>query len=295
MEPKNIEASFCFGMPELPEVETICARLRPIIVGKSVSDIKVFRDKSFQGNLTQLVGRTIQDVKRRAKIIRLKLDRSLNVVIHLKMTGQLIYQDEHQKVGGGHPTADWTRQLPSSHTRIIIDFADNSKLFFNDMRVFGWMKVVNDEAVSQLFSQFGPDANSPDLTVDYLQSALSSHTIPIKQAIMSNEIIAGIGNIYAAEALFFAALHPLRPANSLSKIELRKLINAIQLVIQAGIDHGGTTFDGQFVAIDGLSGQHQHHLSVYGKKDEICLVCGAPISKIKIGGRGTYFCENCQR
>ncbi|HQM15696.1 MAG TPA: bifunctional DNA-formamidopyrimidine glycosylase/DNA-(apurinic or apyrimidinic site) lyase [Candidatus Woesebacteria bacterium] len=281
-------------MPELPEVETICTRLKPIIVGKTIAKIEVLREKSFHGEINRIIGQPVLDVVRRAKLIRVMLDHSLNLVIHLKMTGQLIFQDDQVKIGGGHPTADWIHQLPSSHTRVVIHFRDNSKLFFNDLRVFGWIRIMSDSDVSQLFSVFGPDANSQELTANYLGLALQSRTISIKQAIMNNEIIAGVGNIYAVEALFMAGIHPLRQANSLTKNELVKLIESIRMVIQAGIDHQGTTFDGQYVAIDGLSGQHQHFLSVYGKKDGICPSCAGPISKIKIGGRGTYLCEKCQ-
>lgn len=281
-------------MPELPEVETVKRRLSEILTGKVVSDIDVLREKSFEGSPKEVCYLEIESVSRRAKLLRIKFNNDLNLLIHLKMTGQLIYTDEGQRIGGGHPTADWIDSLPSSHTRVVIHFNDESTLFFNDMRVFGWIKVLTDNQVEEEYCRYGPDVNSSDFTAQYLKEKLKTRTIPIKQAIMINEILAGVGNIYASEALFLAGIDPRKSASSLSSKEIKKLVVEIKKVIEAGIKHGGTTFDGKFVDVSGLSGSHQEHLHVYGREGKKCDNCGSEIKKVKIGGRGTYYCENCQ-
>ena len=281
-------------MPELPEVETVKQRLSEILTGKTISQIKVLREKSFKGNPQQVAGLCINNISRRAKLLRFKFDNNLNLLIHLKMTGQLIYTDNDQRIGGGHPTADWVDSLPSSHTRVVIHFEDGSTLFFNDMRVFGWIKMLTDDQIQQEYSRYGPDANSSEFTAEYLKEKLQTRTIAIKQAIMINEILAGVGNIYASEALFLAGIDPRKSAKKLSLQEVKLLVVEIKKVIEAGIKHGGTTFDGKFVDVSGLSGNHQEHLHVYGREGEKCDNCGSEIKKVKIGGRGTYYCEHCQ-
>jgi formamidopyrimidine-DNA glycosylase len=281
-------------MPELPEVETVRQRLEQVLIGKTISQIQVLRDKSFQGQTQKVIGASIQAVSRKAKLLRLRLNNDLNLLIHLKMTGQLIFVDDDVKTGGGHPTADWVRALPSKHTRVIIEFSDDSKLYFNDMRVFGWMRVLDDEQVLAEFNKYGPDVIDENFTAEYLQKKLANRTIAIKEAIMVNQIVGGIGNIYANEALFEAGIDPRRSAKSLSLDELRHLVTASKQVIRAGLKAGGTTFDGRYVDVDGLAGSYQNQLKVYGKEGELCPNCQAKIKKIKIGQRGTYFCPQCQ-
>jgi len=290
-------------MPELPEVETIKNRLVNLVVGKPIVNIQVLRDKSFRGDPDKLIGLQFIKVTRRAKIINFHLAQNIdqsknfglsNLLIHLKMTGQLIYVDENTKVGGGHPTADWVNDLPSKHTRVIIQFVDKSNLFFNDMRVFGWVWLMDKDLVEQEFSKYGPDINDPSLGLAYLIASLKNRRIPIKQAIMDNKVIAGVGNIYASEALFVAGVHPQRPANSLREEEMSKLFIAMQKVIDRSIKLGGTTFDGKYVGVDGFAGGFQNELQVYGQNNKQCPNCGSLIKRIKLGGRGTFFCERCQ-
>jgi formamidopyrimidine-DNA glycosylase len=282
-------------MPELPEVETIKIRLTEVLIGKTVGHIRIFQAKSFQGESESLLLQHIAGVQRRGKLLCLVFSNDLNLLIHLKMTGQLIYQDKKQKIGGGHPTADWTNTLPSLHTRVVITFTDNSELFFNDMRIFGWMRILTNEQLVTEWKGLGPDANDSRFTAKYLFTKLAARTVPIKQAIMMNELVAGVGNIYAAEALFVAQIDPRRSANSLNMVEIARLVKAIKQVIAEGIEYQGTTFDGKYVSVDGLAGSYQTKLRVYGRKGEKCLVCQQPITKIKLGGRGTYFCQQCQR
>ncbi len=282
-------------MPELPEVETVKRRLNQVVAGKTIEDIQVLRKKSFSGQIESILNSKITAIKRQAKLIRFCLDNDKNLLVHLKMTGQLIYVSDEERIGGGHPTSDWIDQLPGKHTRIIFTFADESHLYFNDMRVFGWIRVLTDEQVEAEFDKYGPDANTDDFTTKYLQKALSNRTIPIKQAILIGKIVGGIGNIYACEALFEAGIDPRRPANQLSDQEYERLVLAIKKVLQQGIKSGGTTFDGSYVNVDGLSGNYQEKLKVYGREDEGCLRCSGKVKKIKISGRGTYFCPSCQK
>ncbi len=265
-----------------------------MVVGKQIKEIQVLRQKSFQGSVEDVVGAEIKAVNRRAKLLRFRLSNNLNLLVHLKMTGQLIFVSDDTKVGGGHPTADWTRDLPGKHTRVVINFADDSTLFFNDMRVFGWIRVLNDEQVLQEYSKYGPDVTEPEFNAEYLQEKLKNRTIPIKRAIMINQIAGGIGNIYASEALFVAGIDPRKPAKSLNHEELQDLVKASKQVIKEGVRAGGTTFDGQYVDVDGLAGEYQEQLRVYGREGEPCLNCCEEIKKIKQGQRGTYFCPKCQ-
>lgn len=284
-------------MPELPEVETVKRRLNEVVVDKTIAQVEVLRKKSFQGNLQKILNQSIIQVSRRAKLLRLKITGPYDCLVHLKMTGQLICVGQGERVGGGHPTADWIHQLPGDHTRVIITFKDETKLFFNDMRVFGWIKVADDQAVKQEFDKYGPDVNQPEFTVDYLQEKLSNRTIPIKQAILIGQIVGGIGNIYACEGLYQAKIDPRKPAQELSRDELERLVLALKQVIKRAIEFGGTTFDGKYVDASGLAGNFQDELKVYGQEGEPCHdpECGGKIKKIKISGRGTCFCPSCQK
>jgi formamidopyrimidine-DNA glycosylase len=282
-------------MPELPEVETIKSRLSEIIIGQRIQSIEVLRTKSFQGNQTALIGATITAVERRAKVLSLELSSGYSVLVHLKMTGQIIVVTDQVRIGGGHPTADWVRDLPSPHTRVIIRFqAPNAALFFNDQRVFGWMKVVNQKQKQQELSCYGPDINSDDLSPDFFWSGLQRSRQPIKVRIMDGSFVAGVGNIYACDALNLAGISPFRPCNTLTRLETEKLLMATVTVIKKGIALRGTTFDGAYVGVDGFAGSYQTEVLVYGRKDQPCKQCGALIQKEKLAGRGTFFCPACQ-
>lgn len=281
-------------MPELPEVETIVRKLNEVLPGKILQEVTQLHPKSFIGDPQALVGQQITQVTRRAKIIHIHFQNELSLLIHLKMTGQLIYVDEKVRLGGGHPTADWVDHLPSKHTRTILRFTDDSKLFFNDQRLFGWLKVATPAEVSAAYSALAPDVTDPAITPTYLQAKLKNRSQAIKQLIMDNTIMCGLGNIYACDALNLARIHPQRPAKSLSLEEIVILVAASKEVLQKGIELGGTTFDGKYVDIEGLAGEYQSVVRVYGREGQPCLHCQGIIVKTRLGGRGTYFCETCQ-
>ncbi len=285
-------------MPELPEVESIRRKLNTILANRQIQQIEVLREKSFLSFSTfgqEILNQTIVEVKRRAKILQIVLNGERDLLIHLKMTGQLIFVDvDGKRAGGGHPTADWVNDLPAKHTRVIFEFTDASKLFFNDMRVFGWIRSPLKNEVGKEFVNYGPDINDPNLTVDYLLNAAKKRQVPIKQFIMDNKVICGVGNIYASESLFAVGINPTKPAKEVSKKEMAKLLKAMQKIIERSTELGGTTFDGKYVGVDGFAGGFQNELKVYGRDGEPCQKCGTKIQRIKQAGRGTFFCPFCQ-
>jgi formamidopyrimidine-DNA glycosylase len=281
-------------MPELPEVETIRRRLSELVVGKTIAAISVHREKSFQGSPGLLAGAKITALSRRSKIIQIDFDTPLHLLVHLKMTGQLIFDDGTRRVGGGHPTRDFTADLPSKHTRVSVEFSDKSKLFFNDMRVFGWLKVLEPAQLAQEYAGLALDIIDSQLLPEAFIAAAKRRSVPIKQVIMDNAVVAGVGNIYACDALSLARIHPQRPANTLSEAELNRLFSAMREVITLGIQHGGASIS-NYVTADGLSGTYQNVRLVYKREGEGCPHCTGIIEKLQIAGRGTFFCPKCQR
>lgn len=280
-------------MPELPEVETILQRLLTVLPGKQVQAVEVLRSKSFIGEPDQLVGATITSIERRSKILIFSFDRAEKLLVHLKMTGQLIYVDATTRLGGGHPTADWIQALPSTHTRVAITLSETAHLFFNDQRVFGWLKVVDQAGVHAEFATLGPDITENSVTPDYFFNGIKKRSVPIKQLIMENSFIAGVGNIYANDALHAAGINPFQPACALKHPDSDRLLEALKKVIQLGIDMGGATID-HFRHIDGFSGNYQTIVRVYGREGCACGVCGDEIKRKKLGGRSTFYCPTCQ-
>lgn len=281
-------------MPELPEVETIARKLQALIPGKVIKDVIQYHPKSFVGDKSKLNGLPIVNITRRAKIIRISFTNQLNLLIHLKMTGQLIYVDDNHRVGGGHPTADWVAQLPSKHTRVELVFNDGGRLFFNDQRLFGWLRLQTDQEVEKAFEVLAPDIIDPAITPGFLAEKFKRRGQTVKQLIMDTAIVSGVGNIYACDALNLARISPHRPAKTLTLEEIERLVTATKQVITQGIELGGTTFDGKYVDIDGLAGQYQSVVRVYGREGKECLYCQGEITKTTLGGRGTYYCVQCQ-
>jgi len=205
-------------MPELPEVETIKRGLQKTIVGKKVIGVKVLRKKSFQGSPKEIIGKTITSISRRAKLLIIELSSDLILVIHLKLTGQLIYKCKVQsvkcKVAVQNSKLTKVEDL-NKYTRVIIEFKDGNKLLFNDLRVFGWMKVITSKKLRIMNQELGIEPFSKEFTVDYLKGIFSKTKRAIKIVLMDQKKIAGIGNIYANEALWEAGINPRTPANKL--------------------------------------------------------------------------------
>lgn len=284
-------------MPELPEVETIRKGLAKRIVGEKIVDVDILNAKSFQGEKDQVVGQTIDEILRRAKLVQIKLGNGKNLLFHLKLTGQLIVIDHNERFAGGHPSHDWHAKLPNSNTRIVFDFGNQLKMYFNDMRKFGWCKVLDDDQVAAIYEKdYGLEPLDRDFTPEYLigkGKRLGGRNI--KQFLMDQTIAAGMGNIYTDEALFDAKVSPLRKVRDISMVEWRQLIVSMRKVLELGLKYGGTT-DSDYVDSEGKKGGMQNHLKVYHQTGTQCSCgCGGKVERIVVGGRGTHFCPNCQK
>jgi len=282
-------------MPELPEVETIARQLDGVLTGKKIIGVEVLHIKSFGGKGNDLVGVVVDSVGRKAKMIVISFrDGDKVLIVHLKMTGQLIYLSGTHRVVGGHPTADWVNDLPSKYTRIIIDFDNGAKLFFNDLRVFGWMRVMTNDEWQIANGKLPPDVVDREFTLEYFKSVLAKGGRSIKLVLLDQEKFGGVGNIYANDALYKAKIDPRRKAKDLEKKEVEELYKAIKEVIGLGIKYGGASVD-KYVDAAGVGGKYQEHFLIYQRNGEKCMRDGGVIRKIKIGGRGTYYCPACQK
>jgi len=282
-------------MPELPEVETIVRQLDKALKGRVVGGVEVLRRKSFTGKTGELVGKKVAGVRRKSKMIIMDfVDGNRVILTHLKMTGQLVFVKGNERVVGGHPTADWVSELPSKHTRVVISFKDGSKLFFNDMRVFGWMKVLEKRELEDSLQKLPPDVVDDGFDFSYLKRMLGASKRAIKLVLLDQKKMGGVGNIYANDGLFLAGIDPRRPANSLSEKEVRALRKAIRKVVNKGIGMGGATYS-SYRDTRGQGGRYQEHFLVYGREGEGCRKCGGKIEKFKLGGRSTYWCKRCQK
>ncbi|MBI1872017.1 bifunctional DNA-formamidopyrimidine glycosylase/DNA-(apurinic or apyrimidinic site) lyase [Candidatus Collierbacteria bacterium] len=282
-------------MPELPEVETISRQLNSVLSGKRIEKVLVLRNKSFFGDEKELAGKKISSVRRKSKMIIFDFsDWDKKMIVHLKLTGQLVYLSGTHRVVGGHPTPDWVNELPSKHTRVIFDLYGGAKLFFNDLRVFGWVKLVTDIEWQRMLDKLPPDVIDKEFTLSFFGQVLRSSWRPVKLMLLDQSKFGGIGNIYANDALYLARIHPKRKAKDLSQDEIKKLYSAVKKVIDLGIKYGGAS-DNTYVNAAGLGGKYQEHFLIYGRDGKTCSRCGNKIKKIRLGGRGTFFCPECQR
>ena len=284
-------------MPELPEVETIRRGLERCLVGLTLKGVDVLLRKQFRGEVGDVLGARVVAVRRRGKITAVDLSNGKSLLVHLKLTGQLVFQRGKDKFLGGHPIPFAGTTLPAKTTHVIFHFGDGSTLFYNDIRQFGWIKVAETaklESESE-FSKLGPEPLTREFTADYLKGVLAKTAKPVKLVLMDQEKVSGVGNIYANDALFEAKIDPRRPAKSLSRKETSELFDAIGVVLREGIKYGGSS-ENAFVNVEGEMGSYQDHTRVYGKGGEDCPgSCGGQIRRIELGGRGTFFCPKCQK
>lgn len=278
-------------MPELPEVETIKRGLLQCIVKKKLIGAEVLCEKSFIG---EPVSGEVLGIRRFGKALVIDLDSGASLMIHLRMTGQLIY-DGRERYAGGHPSDNFVAKLPNKQTRVILKFEDGT-LYFNDQRKFGFIKVIptieveKDEFIRKL-------AKEPwEMEADELYEKLQRHKGScVKAVILDQTVVCGLGNIYADEALFMAGIHPERKCGEVSLAEAKQLLVAAREVMDKSIESGGSTM-ATYVKADGTKGDYlELFAQVFHREGQPCVKCGDEIKKIRVAGRGTHVCARCQK
>ncbi len=266
-------------MPELPEVETVKRDLEKLIPGKRIAQVlinnpAVIRYPSANKFKKELEGAVIKNIFRRAKVLVFELSNGKFLVVHLKMTGQLVYPGDGKR------------------SRVSFYLSDGKILDFNDQRIFGELRLLDDWKSLKFIQGLGPEPF--DLSPEEFKSMLSKKKTKIKPLLMDQAFISGIGNLYAAESLFRAKINPAKPAQGLTDIEKENLLKEIKEVLREAIHHGGSSID-DYVRPSGKKGGYAVYHKVYGREGKPCLVCKNIIKRISLGGRGTYFCPKCQR
>lgn len=305
-------------MPELPEVETIRRGLEKFILGQKIIEVQVFSDKSFVGPSELVTGQKIIKLHRRGKALLIDLSNQVSLMIHLRMTGQLIFRrfgtengkkltemiesgHFHTKLAdqtsfaGGHPTNSFFTDLPNSQTRVQIKL-ETGTLFFNDQRKFGFIKVLATAEIAQdaFIKKLAKEPWQLDPT-DFYRVLQRHPSANIKALLLDQSVVAGIGNIYADEALFDAAIDPRSRAAALSQEQSKKLLSSACKVMDASIDSGGSTM-ATYVRADGTKGDYlEKFAQVFRRENLPCRRCGDTIIKIRVAGRGTHLCPNCQK
>ncbi len=288
-------------MPELPEVETVRTGLSKFLPGKQVKSIKSNWTKSFpnaKSDVQQfLVGAKVTSISRRAKVLLIHLSNQHSLMIHLKMTGQLVYYDAKSRFGAGHPNDSLVGSLPDKSTRVIFEFTDRSKLFFNDQRKFGWVRLIPTVELPNIdfFKKVGPEPLEADFTWQAFQKQLLRRPgSNIKSVLLDQTIVAGIGNIYADESLWGAKIHPQVLVKNLTNPQIKKLFEEMQFVLRLAIEKGGST-DRNYVNAEGKKGSYIDFARVFRRNGQPCPRCGTVIEKIRVAGRGTHVCPKCQK
>ncbi len=311
-------------MPELPEVETIRQDLCKKIVNKKIVRVEVYSAKS-TGNasarfIQTLTGNVITEIDRRGKLMLFRLkdssdilsaqaaknvNQGVAVLVHLKMTGQLIYEKktrtkEHgtkiEIVAGGHKMSERDiNALPNQWTRIAFVFDDGGELFFNDLRLFGYMKLESPERVTKALAQFGPEPFGKDFTFEYFSALFKKRAnTNLKALLLNQELVAGLGNIYVDETCYCAGVQPMRRVGAVTKVEQKKLFDCIPKILNEALKHRGTTFR-NFLDSSGKKGNYTDFLRVYDRDGLPCKKCKTVILKTKVAGRGTHYCPVCQK
>jgi len=287
-------------MPELPEVETIRIGLAKLLPNRVIKDVWHDWHKSFPNAPADvarfMVNAKVEFVRRRAKVLIIELSSEYSLVIHLKMTGQLVFRGE-EVFGAGHPTNSLVGELPDKSTRVIIDFTDGSKLFFNDQRKFGWMRLLPAIEVPEIdfMKKVGPEPLENDFTVkEFIERLYLRKNSAIKPVLLDQTIIAGVGNIYADESLWLARIHPETAVAKISKPKLVLLYNTLRDVLWISIKNGGST-DRNYVNSGRQKGSYLSFAKVFRKQGQPCPRCGTTIEKIRVAGRGTHICSRCQK
>jgi formamidopyrimidine-DNA glycosylase len=287
-------------MPELPEVETVRRGLHELIIGRTVTSVWHDNPKSFPNAEHDvslfLIGASIIDVRRRAKVLLIDLSSEYTLVIHLKMTGQLVFVGKEVRFGAGHPNDSLVNSLPDKSTHVSFDFSDNSHLYFNDQRKFGWVRLVPTLEVPDIdfMKKVGPEPLEADFSAAQFQERFGRRSrTSIKAALLDQTVVAGVGNIYADESLWGARIHPQRLVSSLSKKEFQDLYTDLREVMNLAIAKGGSS-NHTYINAEGKKGSYMDFARVFRREGLECPRCGTTIIKFRAAGRGTHICPHCQ-
>jgi formamidopyrimidine-DNA glycosylase len=288
-------------MPELPEVETVKIGLQRLLPKRVIATVDYDWPKSFPnapGDVQQfLIGASVIEVKRRAKVLMIELSTDYTLIIHLKMTGQLVFRSSDERFGAGHPNDSLIGELPDKSTRVTLTFEDGSSLFFNDQRKFGWVRLLPTVEVMNLdfFKKVGPEPLSADFSWQILRDrSLRRKNSNIKAVVLDQTVLAGIGNIYADEALWGAKIHPTSLVRDLTDAQFKLLYHEFVSVLELAIKKGGST-NKNYVTAEGKRGSYMDFARVFRRENLPCPRCGTTIIKTKVAGRGTHTCPKCQR
>lgn len=274
-------------VPELPEVETIRRRLEPALSGRRIeaafiSDARLTRPEPPDGVASALVGERVARVSRRGKYLVIEFDGSSQLVVHLRMTGSFALLPDDAEEG-------------PSHARATLMLDDGARVVYRDVRRFGtWLLADRADVNRYLGERLGPEPLEASFTRDWLAESLHGRTASIKAILLDQHVVAGLGNIYADEALWRARLSPLRPAGSLGITEVAALRRAMRAALRRGIVRQGASVR-DYRDPDGRAGAMQDEFAVYGRASEPCPRCASPIAKTRVAGRGTWYCTTCQR
>jgi formamidopyrimidine-DNA glycosylase len=274
-------------MPELPEVETVRTSLEPKLIGRRFAEVEIHDSRLTRPVdpaevAAELTGERVAAIGRRGKYLIVRFESGLVLLIHLRMTGSLV----HSRNGAA---------ATEPHLRAVVRLDDGSDVAYRDVRRFGtWLVLRDDELDPYLANRLGLEPLEPGFSGRDLAERLAGRRAPIKTALLDQRTLAGIGNIYADEALWRARIDPRRPAGELDESEMRALHRGIRRALEAGIARQGATLR-DYRTPDGRAGRMQHEFKVYGRAGEPCSRCRAPIEKTRLGGRGTWFCPGCQR
>jgi len=272
-------------MPEMPEVETIKRDLEKKMKGKKIERVIIKNEKSVKlpsstEFIRRMEGKVFTSVERKGKFLLLGLDSEDSLIIHLKLTGRLIYSKKGEEL---------------DYTRVVFIFQDHTQLNFTDVRGFGGMWLIPDREFQRIpaLDNLGPEPLEEDFTVAKFRELLKGKKGKIKSLLMDQEFMAGIGNIYSQEALFLSQIHPERSPSSLADGEVEKLYKNLRQILKKAISYRGSSVDA-YVDLEGKKGSFESQLEVYGRKGKPCFKCGTTLKRIEVSGRGTYFCPNCQ-
>lgn len=286
-------------MPELPEVETVRRGLAELITGKTIAGEQHDTEKGFPNTVADvkqfLIRANITAIRRRAKVLMIDLSTGYSLLIHLKMTGQLVFVGE-TRFGAGHPNDSLVNELPDKSTRVALEFTDGSKLFFNDQRKFGWVRLMPTIEIPNIafMQKVGPEPLSQEFTAkEFMQRFSRRPKTTIKAALLDQSVVAGVGNIYADESLWGAKIHPTRLVSTITEQEFTTLYSELREVMNLAVEKGGSS-NHTYVNAEGKKGSYMDFARVFRREGLACPRCGATIEKSRVAGRGTHTCPLCQ-